>query len=382
MSFFDEDDDVRSPRTTRTAPRPPRPRRPAPAGPGGTDQQTLLIRRGIALGAGVLFLILLVVAVRGCLDSRKKDSLKDYNQRVGAILQESTQTGRQFFDQLRAASGESTGDLTSQVSQFRVAAESQLSQAKRLDVPDEMAGAQRSLLIALEFREDGLASIAKNIGGVKASEEDTQTRAVELVAGQMQAFLASDVVVFQRVGPLVQRALASEEIGGQARCCGEDRRFLPNIDWLSANTVAGRLGSDVQPDEGGDSSGGDREPAPGLHGTGLVSTTVGGTALQPGGNNRIPAGSDTTFEVKFANQGENDEADVRVVITISGSGKPIRLQKTVDSVPQGTEATASIALNQAPPIGEPVTIKVDVRPVPGEKKTDNNVSEYPAIFSR
>ena len=42
----------------------------------------------------------------------------------------------------------------------------------------------------------------------------------------------------------------------------------------------------------------------------------------------------------------------------------------------------NIPLGQAPPIGVPTTITVEVRPVPGEKNTDNNKATYTAIFDR
>jgi hypothetical protein len=32
-------------------------------------------------------------------------------------------------------------------------------------------------------------------------------------------------------------------------------------------------------------------------------------------------------------------------------------------------------------VDQPVTISVEVRPVPGEEKTDNNSAEYDAIFT-
>lgn len=362
MSFFDEDDEPRA--------RSPRTRRPAASG-GATDQQTLLIRRAVALGAAVLFLILLVVAVRGCLDSRKKDSLKEYNQRVQSISGESAQTGTQFFDRLKRGDG---GDLQTQISQDRVAAESQLSQAKRLDVPGDMAAAQRSLLIALEFRRDALQVISERVGRAGAAEEDTQRQAVNSIAGQMQALLASDVVLLQRVGPLVAEVLRKEGLSGQAACCRQ--RFLPGVEWLAPTTVARAVGATVSGDEGGDDAKDDRDVAPGTHGMGLVSTTVGSTTMQPGTANRVSG--DPTFSVKFANQGENDETDVKVRVTVGS----VKGETSVPSIPAGSEATAEVQLDGAPPVDQSVEVEVEVVKVPGEKKTDNNKSTYPAVFSR
>ena len=40
-----------------------------------------------------------------------------------------------------------------------------------------------------------------------------------------------------------------------------------------------------------------------------------------------------------------------------------------------------MALATAPPTGLPVTIKVEVQPVPGEKNTTNNRAQYSAVFT-
>jgi hypothetical protein len=192
----------------------------------------------------------------------------------------------------------------------------------------------------------------------------------------MQQFLASDVLYDTRVLPFIQQALADKQIGGQAQ---QDSQFLPNLSWLDPTTVGTRLGSQTS---GSDSSN-TGTPAPGLHGHGLVATSVGAVTLQPGQTNRIPAGSNVAFTVKFANQGENDEHDVDVTVRIAGSGvKAISGRRRVAQTKKGTETTVTIPLTQSPPIGAPVTITVNVAKVPGEQKTDNNRSSYPAIFTR
>jgi subtilase family serine protease len=110
--------------------------------------------------------------------------------------------------------------------------------------------------------------------------------------------------------------------------------------------------------------------------------SVGDVTLQPGVANRIPAGSNVTFNVKFANQGENPEADVRVRVIVRGGGKTIVAQKTVDQTTPGNETTVAVALGQPPPLGPGVNITVEVRKVPGEANVANNSQQYPAIFAR
>jgi hypothetical protein len=368
LSFFDEDDEPRG-----SSPRPRR--RAAAAGGPSTDQQTLLVRRAVAIGGLVLLLILLFVAVRSCASSRKENALKDYNREVSSIIRESdTQVGQPFFQLLGDAGSESPQDLQTNISGYRVQAEAQLEQARNLDVPDEMKGAQQSLLIALEFRRDGLGFIAEKIRTALGDEGEAASDAITQIAGQMQAFLSSDVLYTARVAPLIKSALDDAEIGGQRIAAS---RFLPGIEWLSEETVAATLEQELTNGGGGEGD----EPAPGLHGTGLESVTVGETRLQPDAPNRIAANEDTAFVVAFTNQGENDEFDVKVSLSIEGGDKPIKVSRTVDTVARGQTAEATLPLGQAPPTGSAVTVKVSVAKVPGEEKTDNNSAEYDVLFT-
>jgi hypothetical protein len=366
LSFFDEDDEPRS---------SPRARRSAAAGGPSTDQQTLLVRRAVAIGGLVLLLILLFVAVRSCASSRKENALKDYNREVSSIVRESdTQVGQPFFQLLGQAGSESPQDLQTNISGYRVQQEALLKQARALSVPAEMKGAQQSLLIALEFRRDGLGLIAEKIRTALGDEGEAATDAIGQIAGQMQTFLASDVLYQARTAPLIKNALDDAEIGGQRIASS---RFLPGIEWLSEKTVAAQLEQELTGGTGGKSG----TPAPGLHGTGLESVTVGDTKLVLDAPNRIPASADTAFVVRFTNQGENDEFDVKVSLVVEGGDKPIKVSRTVDTVARGATAEASLALGTKPPTGSAVTVKVTVAKVPGEQKTDNNTAEYDVLFT-
>jgi hypothetical protein len=367
LSFFDEDDEPRS---------SPRARRSAAGGGASADQQTLLVRRAVAIGGLVLLLVLLFIAVRSCANSRQENALKDYNREVSSIVRESdTQVGQPFFQLLGDAGSESPQDLQTNISGYRVQAEAQLKQARNLDVPGEMKGAQQALLMALEFRRDGLGAIAERIRSALGDEGDAANKAITEIAGQMQTFLASDVLYQARTAPLIKSALDDAEIGGQRIATS---RFLPGVEWLSEQTIANELDQQLTGGGGGGQTG---EPAPGLHGTGLESVTVGETRLQSDAPNRIPASADTAFVVRFTNQGENDEFDVKVSLVVEGGDKPIKASRTVDTVARGQTAEASIPLGQKPPTGAAVTVKVTVARVPGEEKTDNNTAEYDVLFT-
>jgi hypothetical protein len=343
-------------------------------GDPSTDQQTLLLRRGLAVGALLLLLILLFFTVRSCASSRKENTLKDYNREVASIVDESdNQVGAPFFELLGQAGDDSPQDLQTNISGYRVQAEAQLKQARGLDVPGEMKGAQQALLMALEFRRDGLGFIAERIRTALGDEGEAANDAITEIAGQMQVFMASDVLYQARTAPLIKHALDEAEIGGQRIASSQ---FLPGVEWLSEQTVASQLGQQIST-----GSGNRGDPAPGLHGTGLEGVSIGDTTLQPDAPNRVAAGADTPIVVKFTNQGENDEFDVKVNLTVEGGDKPIKASRTVDTVARGQTAEASLTLGKAPPVGAAVTVKVTVAKVPGEEKTDNNTSEYDVLFT-
>ena len=363
MSFFDEDDEPR----TRV-----RPRRPASSRAASPDRQTVLIRQVVLFGGIILVVIIMFLLVRGCRNTASENAMKDYNRAVGTLVSDSdTQVGQPFFELLR---NPGSGDLRNQVAGFKAQADQQYQQAKRISTPGDMTAAQRSFLIAMELRRDGLQSIADRISTALSSDAEAADTAITEIAGAMEMFLASDVLYATRTQQLIQEQLDSHEIGGQRI---QRTEFFPGIQWLDPNTVADALGQQLSA-EGAEGAGG-REPAPGLHGTGIDSVQVGDLTLQEGPN-RIPYGPDTEFTVNFTNQGEHDEVDIDVVLRIEGGPEPIRVTDNVASLAAGESAAATLALDTAPPLDTPVTITAEVKAVPGEEKKDNNKVEYEAAF--
>jgi hypothetical protein len=325
----------------------------------------------------VLVLVVLLLLVNSCRNTARENALKDYNRQLSTIAAESTrQVSAPFFQLLTEGAGTSPQDLQTQISSYRVQAEQQYEQARRLDVPGDMRGAQEAALIALEWRRDGLDRIAQEIRPALGDESEQADAAIEQIAAQMQTFLASDVAWDTRVIPFIRGALDEEEIGGQQI---SRSRFLTDLAWLQPQTIATVL--DQQLTSGG--GGGGEPTGPGLHGSGLDGTNYGDTTLQPGTSNQLTYEPGTAFTVNFTNQGENDEFDIKVTLRIIAEGSdPITLSDTVPQLAVGQSASVELPLEDQPPLDTAVTIRVNVARVPGEEKVDNNRSEYPALFTR
>ena len=335
-----------------------------------TDRQTLLVRRSVAAGVSVLVLILLVLLMRGCLNSRKEQAFKDYVRDVGALVQESDQESKLLFELLSGGEG-SDVDVENQLNAFAGESAKLVDRARGTDHPDELASAQRFLVESLEFRRDGIRGIATALPDAIARQQERR-QGTERIARQMQKFLTSDRIYFDRVIPNLQAALKEEGLGEEA----PQSRFLPNVDWLQPETVADRVGK-----LGGGGGAGDEAAAPGLHGNGIAGVTLGGQALSPGAAPTIRVTNDLELVVQIANQGENTETDVKVNATIGRGGDAIKLTKVLGSIAAGETKPVEMPVAARPPTGQNVPVTVEVDAVPGEKETDNNKGSFSAIFT-
>jgi hypothetical protein len=371
LSFFDEGDEP-----TRVRTRAARPRRPATGSRGSAppDRQTARTRQAIALGGLIVLLILIVLGINGCLNSRKDNALKDYNRNVTAVINDSDgSVGKPFF-QLVAQGQRNSQDLQGQVNELGASADEDVKRAKAFDVPGDMSAAQRNLELVLNLRAEGLHKISALIPSALGRGQ-TSENAIKSISAEMQAFLASDVVYTQRVAPLIKDALDKNGIKGQQIAGSQFMRG--GVAWLNPAYVTDRLTGTST------ATGTTGQPTPGLHGHGLLSTSIGDKVLQPGGAvTTVPAAANVAFTIKFANQGDSDERNVKVSIRVKGGGKDIPLTKTIAQTKTKATSTVNIPLNAQPPVGTGTTVTVAIAKVPGEENLTNNRSEYTVIFTR
>src|SRR4051794_30997892 len=139
VSFFDDEPDE----PTRVT-RPARPRRAATAAGVHRPEPEIARRRQFVLFGGLaLIALLLLFTVRSCAGNRHKNALKDYNREVASIVQSSDdQVSKQLFDVLGGGGG--TQDVQVTVNQVRLVAEEDAKRARALNVPGDVAAAQRN----------------------------------------------------------------------------------------------------------------------------------------------------------------------------------------------------------------------------------------------
>jgi CARDB len=319
-----------------------------------------MLRRALALGAGLLILILLVLGVRGCLDARKDRALRDYATDVAQIVDETDQTSKSFFGKLSDPGGLSVTEFVAEVEADRSAMDNYLSRIDGLDAPGDMGEAQEALELTYALRGNAMAEISAKMS--TALGDVGAERATASIANQIRKLLASDVLYASVVRPEMEAALADNGIEEEV----PESVFVPDdTKWLDESEVADAL-SQV--------SGATGAATPGVHGLELTGVAIGGTELSSEEAVSISAEGTPELEATVENQGESTENGVTVSVTVDGK----TLQGEISAIEPLETATATIPLIPAPE-GE-VTLEVEAEPVPGEELSENNKDAFTVSF--
>ena len=310
--------------------------------------------------------VLLLFAIRGCLDARKERSFENYLRDLEALVSTSNQLSAEFFQRLEDPGDASKLEFEDQLGSSRGTGEDLLRRAQGLDTPGDLSEAQEDLILAFELRRDGLNSIVEQIP--TALGEEGRAAALQQIAADMRQFLASDVL-YARARAGIEEVLAAEELPGEV----PQSIFLTDTElWLDDLAVAAELAQVAGTT--GAAGGADR------------GTELSSAVLRPG---NVPLAADTSntlgqpptqIEIAVLNGGLVNEVEVPVRFELLGSTDTIEGEGTIPEIKAGeTEATA-LAIDGEIPTGEELTLTVTVFPVPGESIIDNNEATYQLLI--
>jgi hypothetical protein len=353
LAFLDGEDQVVVPQE------PERPKR-EPTGPQRRRQQ-YLVRRLIAAGAGIAFLILLVVGFRGCLEARSDRGLRNYTQDVSTIMQESQQRGEEFFDAIQDPALTEQA-LEEKISSIRGASASLLDRAESVSVPGQMDDAQSATTQSLRLRSEAMDRISASVGQATADAETAG--AIDTIGTQMKSLYASDVLWSQLGSPEITQVLSDDDI---------EPPELPAGNFMPANDAAKFL--DEAEIVSIFSGVGGTTPTGALRGLELVQTSIGGTALSPDAPTTVPNDA-REVSVQVTNGGETEETNVPVTVSVNGQ----EVVREIASIAPGATTEVNLQLQTLPQPGSDATVDVLVEPVPEEQLTDNNEASYTVVF--
>jgi len=359
FDFFEESD------TQERAEERPRRRGPRPPVRPPTGLTPLLRLIGL-ISFAILIVLLLVVWVNGCREDQRNDTYKNYVEKVGDYGTQSEQIGKQLTT-LLTQRGTKAEDVQSELSGLAQRQDQLTSQARDLDPPGHLRDQHEHVIDALELRTSGLNGMAGTFQRTAGTN-----RSAQLLVQQMQRFVASDVVwadLYQAPTKNVLRQLGITGVDVPAS------NFISNPDLVSTASMKA-VWQRIHESAAG--SGGSCSP----RGTGIVSTKVlpAGNDLSTSELNTINLSTDLAFSVTVENSGCAQEVDVKVRMTIQ-QANPITKQATIDLINQGDQKTVTFRDIGQPSLDQKTTLTVEVEPVPGETKKDNNTATYSVQFS-
>ena len=366
FDFVDEGATRESARREGPAGQPGGPRRPRLRAPGGI---TPLLRLVGLIAFAILVVVLLVVWAQGCASDRKRETYDRYMGNIKAVGDESARIGKSLAELLTTPGLKQT-ELETKIGGLVQQQQLNVSRGVDLDPPGPVRPQHEQALASLRFRVTGIQGLLAVFKATRASKDASVSG--QRLAAQGQRLITSDVIWDDLFRTPSQDELRSRDISGVAV---PDSNFAPNTELYGARSMTA-----IWQRVHGASTGG--TPS-GLHGTGLAYLKVlpGGQTLSTAAEATIQSSTELGFEVGVTNTGDNQEVRIEVTLTIPKQPSPIAKKGTIDLIDPGETKAVTFKDIGEPPFGEKTTIKVDIKPVTGERNTANNTAEYPVIFS-
>jgi hypothetical protein len=347
-----------------------------PAAPRRYDRPPLGPPHGLApilrlLGLVVVVVVLLLVfvlLVQSCAGSSRRDAYAGYMSRVSAIASASSANGTSVSTVLTTP-GLKLADIEAKLGGIAEQERQNVHAAQNLNAPGPLRDENAHLVEALQFRVSGIEGLAATFKSTSRSSDTAADAA--LLAVQADRLLASDVVwddLFR--APALSRMTADGITGVR----------VPESHFISSDLLTVRSMSLVLQRIRGASTGG---VVTGLHGTDLVSVKAlpGGQVLAVGSLNTVTATTDLAFAVTVNDSGNFQEVQIPVTLTIEKSGGPIVQTQTIQLINPSEQKVVTFTNLGSVPFATQTTVKIDVKPVPGEVNIANNSAQYPVIFS-
>lgn len=376
FDFFDEP-------ATRESQQPPARTRLPRRGGRGTGMRrpagpprglTPILRLLLAITALVALFVFFGLLIQSCASTSKHDSYASYMNDVAKIARGSQEDGAAVASAL--TSGSKASSITASLRGIADQERQNVKQATSLDPPGPLRPENEQLIEALQLRISGVDGLARTLEQLAPKKT---TGEAGLLQEQSDRLLASDIVWSDLFQAPSATEMANQGVKGVVP---PDSAFVANRQ-LFAETSLTFLLRRLR----GASTGGQ---VAGLHGTNLVDTKA-----QPGGQvrastlststeNTIVATPNLAFAVTVEDSGNAQEVKISVTMTLQkdGGGKAIVQTKAISVINPGQKKTVTFSgINTSGYFAVKSHLSIDVKPVPGETRTDNNKASYPVIFS-
>jgi hypothetical protein len=368
FDFFDEPLTTEAPTEVRTPPRRGGDGSP-PVQPRAPGRNPHILRLAALIGGAILVAVALVFGINACRGGGEAAEYDEYMESASAVAGQSANVGEQLSD-LLTTTGLTLDDLGTGLAGLAEQQAQVVERARQLTPPSPLVREQESLVEAMQLRESGLRGLEQAVAQLQPAADPDEAGAT--LAGQSSRITAGNVVYEDLFKARSEEVLRQEGISGVAV---PESVFLTQLDILDASAMSALVKRITQ-------GGGEDGAATGLHGNGIVSTTVlpEGKELSPDAENTVAVTEDFAIVVAVENSGDFQETNVQVTIRILQEDE-IRKSQRIQSIDAGDTAEVTFENFTNINFTALTTLKVTVRPVEGEQNTDNNTIDYQVIFT-
>jgi hypothetical protein len=367
FDFFEE---TPTRETTRSRIRRPGGGQRPPRRPRQSSGFTPMLRLAGLIAFAIAIVALLTLWINSCREDNARDAYRDYMKDLGSIASDSAGVGRELSTALTTP-GISTTELQKTLGGLAARQQQDAENASELEPPGRLRAEHAEAVEALDLRATGLLQLRDAFRRASSAEA---AQAGQNLAAPMRVLLASDVVwddefVAKATDVMESRGIRGVEV--------PDSNFVTNYD-LATEALLSQIFQRLT------GAGGGGAPAPGKHGNGIKSVTAlpSGKALADDTDNFVMATPDLAFRALIQNSGENQEVGVEVVLTIDQSPQPIEKRGKIQIINPGEEKAITFRnLGQIVQFSQKTTLKVEVKPVPGETNISNNTASYSVTFT-
>ncbi len=328
-----------------------------------------LLRLLLILAAIVIIVVVIVVVARSAIRGGEAADYEVYMTEVAEILKQSDAVGADLEKMLTAPGDTNRTEIQTRLDGFVATSERLEVEAGALEAPKDFieSGVHQFFLLVMNFRQTGVSELKPAL--MNALEvEDTEVTAEQV--SHALAYLANSDFLYEEV--FISKAtdiLTERELTGK----------VPTSSFLSDPDLASN--ASVQDILAGLRSTGSLQAVHGVA-LGKVIAMPDNKEITPGGTFNLTSSEALAFEVTVENQGNMDEKNVSVVITLlsSDSTEPQTVTKEIPLIKAKKEITLTVEGLNPTAYGEVALLEVEAGPVQDEKYRDNNSMEANVIF--
>lgn len=328
-----------------------------------------LLRLLLVLAAIIVVVVVVVFAARSAIHGGEAADYQRYMGSVADILERSDELGADLEELLTTPGETNRTQIQTKLEGFATTSEELEEEAKALEVPKDLV--QRSVhqifLLVMSFRSRGVADLKPSLtSALEVQDSEVTTDQIS----QALHYLTNSDFLYQEVFiPEATAVLNEKELTGVTV---PSAQFFSNPDLASVASVNDIL-------EGLRSI----ENLQAIHGVAVdkVVAMPDEKQITPGGTFNLTATDTLVFVVTVENQGNMEEKDVPVVVTLKvGDEEAQKVTVKIPSIKAKKTVTVEVEGLNPTPYGEVAVLTVKAGPVANEKYADNNTIKANVIF--